>query len=464
MRFVYQTLCVFIFALSLHGCKTINAPKPVSPEAIVEFVPLLSYVRVPVSIPLKSINELINTQMGSLVYEDRSYTQPTADDYQLIVLRRASVSSVFDGKDLKFTIPLNIWGKAQWKACSFCPAIEKETRFDVDVFIRSSPEIRPDYAFKLNLKSDGFEWKSKPVLSIGPIDIPIERIMQKQLEKQLDLTVNDVEREIASSINLRAELTKLWNRAYEPSLLDAETLTWLSIQPEQMFISSLSAISGNLTMVLGASAFVNTVSGIKPSNNLPKSLPSLQKLQKLPDDFRVQVQSSVSYITLQEQLKKEMLGKTFSQGRKHIKLEDIAIASDGNRLLVQVVFSGSVKGSVFLSGIPAYDAVSGNLYFKDMDLDIQSRSLLLKSASWLLDTPLQSLIAKQLRYPIGSTLNEVKQELSNKIKSFGEKGVYQLNGSVNSFDLQGIFVKPDGLLIVLDAKGRLELKIEKLSF
>ena len=120
MRFVYQTLCVFIFALVLHGCKTINAPKPVSPEAIVEFVPLLSYVRVPVSIPLKSINELINTQMGSLVYEDRSYTQPTADDYQLIVLRRASVSSVFDGKDLKFTIPLNIWGKAQWKACSFC--------------------------------------------------------------------------------------------------------------------------------------------------------------------------------------------------------------------------------------------------------------------------------------------------------------------------------------------------------
>lgn len=464
MRFVCQTVWLFIFTLLLHGCKTLNAPRPISSEALIEFEPLLSYVRVPVSIPLKSINELINTQMGSLVYEDRSYTQPSADDYQLIVLRRASVSSVFEGGDLKITIPLNIWGKAQWKACSICPSIEKETRFDVDVFVRSTPEIGLDYAFKLNLKSDGFEWKSKPVLSIGPIDIPIERVLQKQLEKQLELTVREVEQEIASSFDLRAELNRLWRKAAEPMLLDAESQTWLSIRPEQVYLSSLTAANGNLNLVLGASAFVSTVSGLKPSASPAKPLPVLQKLQKLPDDFRVQVQCAVSYEALNAQVKKNLVGKSFSQGRKQIKIEDMFIGSEGNRLLVQVLFSGSAKGNVFLSGIPAYDADKGDLYFNDVDLDIQSRNILLKSAGWLLNTSLQSVISSQLRYPIGASIKETKDELSEKIKSFGEKGIYQVNGAVNAFDLQGIYLKPEGLLIVLDAKGRVDLKIEKLSF
>jgi hypothetical protein len=464
MRFVCQTLCLVFLAIFLPACKTIQAPHPVSSESVVAYEPLISYVRLPVNIPLKSINELINTQMGSLVYEDRSYTQPSADDYQLIVIRRASVTSVFEGKDLKITIPLNIWGKAQWKACSFCPAVEKETRFDIDIYVRSTPELHSDYSFKLNLKSDGFEWKTRPVLALGPINIPIERLVQKPLEKQLEQTIKDVEREIASSFDLRVEIERMWKLASEPVLIDAGTQTWLSIRPEQVFVSSLGGANGNLNIVLGAAAFVGTVSGIKPANRQIKALPPLQIMQNVPSDFRVQVQSEVSFEALRDQLKTEMVGKSFSQGRKQIKVEDVAISASGNRLLVQVVFSGSAKGSIFLSGIPAYDEAEGELYFRELDLDVQSRSLLLKSAAWILNTPLQGVLSKQLRYQAGNSLNAVKEELTQKIKSFGSKGVYQVNGAVNTFSLQGIFVKPEGLLIVLDAKGRVDLKIEKLSF
>jgi len=464
MRFVCQTLCAAFFAFYFQGCKTIVAPKPVSAELVLAYEPLLSYIRVPISIPLKSINEHINNEMGTLVYEDQSYTQPSNDDYQLIILRRASVSSVFDGKDLKITIPLNIWGKAKWKACGYCPSIEKETRFDIDVYIVSTPELRNDYVFKLNLKADGFEWKSRPVLSIGPIEIPIERLLQKQLESQLNKVVKDVERDMASSFDLKAEMTQMWNLASEPILLDAPTQTWLSVQPEQVFVSPLVGAKGRLNIVLGAAAYVQTVSGIKPPNKALKRLPALQTLQKLPEDFRVQVQSAVSFEALRDQAKKELVGKVFSQGRKKIKIEDVDVSASGNRLLVQVVFSGSSKGSVFLSGLPAYDEAKGELYFKDLDLDIQSRSIMLKSAAWLLNVPFQGILSKQLRYSVGSSLGTIKEELTQKIKSFGSKGVYQVNGAVDSFTLQGIFVKPDGLLIVLDARGRVELKIEKFSF
>lgn len=459
-----QTIFFSLCVVFLTACKTIDAPKPVAHEKTLDYSPALSFVQLPVSIPLSSINDLINKKMGGLVYEDRSYTQPTVDDYQLIVMRKSSVTSVFDGKEIRITIPLNIWAKAQWKACSICPGLEKETTFDIDIYVRSKPELKTDYSFRLNLKSDGFNWKKKPVISLGIVDIPIERLLQKPLEIQLEKTIGDVEKEIASSFDLRSEISRLWNDCQEPNLIDADTETWLKIEPQQLFTTGLSEQSGSITMVLGASAYVGTVSGSMPLNSKLSALPGLQLVQKLPDDFRVQVQSRISFEALTLQVKKALVGQEFAQGKKQIKIEDIALTPIANRLLIQVVFSGSAKGSIFLSGIPSYDASKGVLYFKELDLDIESRSLLLKSASWLLNTTLQNTLEKQLRYPVSDYLNSVKNELDQKIKSFGRNSAYQLTGTIDSFLLQGIYMRETDLQLVLNANGKIRLQIQKFDF
>jgi hypothetical protein len=342
--------------------------------------------------------------------------------------------------------------------------LEKETTFDIDIYVRSKPELKNDYSFRLNLKSDGFDWKKKPVISLGIVDIPIERLLQKPLEIQLEKTIRDVEKEIASSFDLRSEISRLWNDCQEPNLIDADTETWLKIEPQQLFTTGLSEQSGSITMVLGASAYVGTVSGSRPLNSKLSALPGLQLVQKLPDDFRVQVQSRISFEALTLQVKKALVGQEFAQGKKQIKIEDIALTPIANRLLIQVVFSGSAKGSIFLSGIPSYDASKGVLYFKELDLDIESRSLLLKSASWLLNTTLQNTLEKQLRYPVSDYLNSVKNELDQKIKSFGRNSAYQLTGTIDSFLLQGIYMRETDLQLVLNANGKIRLQIQKFDF
>lgn len=459
-----QILFLSISVVLLSACKTIHAPKPVADETTLAYTPTLSFVQLPVSIPLSSLNDLINKEMGSLVYEDRSYTQPSVDDYQLIVMRKSSVTSVFNGKEIRITIPLNIWAKAQWKACSICPQLEKETTFEIDVYVRSKPELKTDYSFRFNLKSDGFDWKKKPVISLGIVDIPIERLLQKPLEIQLEKTIREVEKDIASSFDLRSEISRLWKNCQEPSLLDAETETWLKIEPQQLFTTGLSEQSGSVTMVLGASAFVGTTSGSKPENSKLIALPALQLVQKLPDDFRVQVQSRISFEALTVQVKESLVGQEFAQGNKRIKIEDIALTPLGNRLLIQVIFSGSAKGRIYLSGIPSYDASKGELYFKYLDFDIESRSILLKSASWLLNFTLQNTLEKRLRYPVSDYLNSIKHELDKKIKSVDRNSGYRLTGTIDSFSLQGIYMREADIQLILNASGKIKLQIQKFDF
>jgi hypothetical protein len=82
----------------------------------------------------------------------------------------------------------------------------------------------------------------------------------------------------------------------------------------------------------------------------------------------------------------------------------------------------------------------------------------------LLNTTLQNTLEKQLRYPVSDYLNSVKNELDQKIKSFGRNSAYQLTGTIDSFLLQGIYMRETDLQLVLNANGKIRLQIQKFDF
>jgi hypothetical protein len=164
---ICSAILSIILASSLFflGCKSVKPAEPEYAASKKVFVRELSVINLPVEIPLKTLEDQVNKKMGNLIYEDQSYTSPSVDDLKLIVLKKRPITVGISGTDLLFTIPLNIWGKGRWEACSFCPTVEKETSFDVDVYLKSKVEIQKDYQFRVTTSSGGFEWKSKPDFS-----------------------------------------------------------------------------------------------------------------------------------------------------------------------------------------------------------------------------------------------------------------------------------------------------------
>lgn len=427
-------------------------------------MPKTSEFELPVSITYKELSAYINASMGSVVYEDRSYTTPEEDDIQLVVRRNTSVKTAQSGSDLLITLPLSIWSKARWSPCSLCPKPEKEFTFDVDVFVKARPTIDKAYVFKANLSSEGFQWKKKPVLELGPFDIPISGMIEKPLDKQIKESVAATEKEINKAFNLKSEISRLWNTTSEPFLLDSASSTWLIIRPQKLFLQPITMGPQSITFTIGAEAQVNTYTGAKPSRAVLLSLPELQFRTKRSNKFLVEVVSEIGFEDATLLAEKELKGQEFLVGKKKIKIEGISVFGKGRRAYVHVVFSGRVKGAFYLSGVPAFDSEKEELYFEDLDYDIQSKNLLLKSSQWLLDETLKTTLQKKLRFPAKEALSTIRKSLAEQLNNTVYFEQVVLNGKLNTFEVQGIYLTEKAFRAVISINGTAEIRLKNSKF
>lgn len=462
MRRYFSSPAVLLL-LVLFSCRSVKAPEPVYNASTKAFRPELSTLSLPVEIPIKFIEDQINAQTGSVVYEDRSYTSPTADNLQMIVMRRKAITASISGADLLITIPLNIWAQARYETCSFCPTIEKDTRFDLDVYLRALPEVRKDYSFAMGLRSGGFEWKSKPAVSIGPFNVPIGSLIEGVIEKQLAVVSADIDRKINSGIDLRQEVERLWNMAQEPVLLDDSTQTWMQLEPLALTMAPVSGNKDQIRLQFGAETYLDCTIGSRPDSKVKRALPELRQVNKMPSGFVVQVHAMLGFNEASELASKQLVGQEFRYGKKAIRVEGIRIYGKGERAFIHLVFSGSLKGELYLSGKPKYTPATDMLSFEALDYDIQSKNLLVRTGDWLLRSTFRTMLEEKLQFSYAKEMQALRKSLSEKLKNTQIKDMVRLQGQLQQFEVQDIYVGDNRFDIALNLKGNATVSLNSVK-
>jgi hypothetical protein len=134
-------ISAFLILQLFSACKTIKPEEPHYESSKKQFTRSVSYVNIPLEIPLQVIENKINTQYKGVIYDDDSYTRPSVDNIKIRVYQNNRIGVTAIGNELKFTIPLKIWAQGRYEPCAICPTIEKQTVFEVEVYLRSKVEI-----------------------------------------------------------------------------------------------------------------------------------------------------------------------------------------------------------------------------------------------------------------------------------------------------------------------------------
>jgi hypothetical protein len=365
---------------------------------------------------------------------------------------------------LKFTIPIKIWAQGRYEPCAICPEIEKQTVFDVEVYLRSKVEILKDYKFKINTVSDGFEWKSQPKISIGPITVPIARLLENVIDKQLQSITKEIDSNVNGLIDLRQNIESLWSIAQDPILLDDSSQTWLKAEPKALLLAPITSNQSALSIILGLETYLETFTGNKPSLLEKKPLPELRTATRAAQDFTIQIRSELSFDAATEIAKKQLVGQEFYFKKKVVRIEDIQIYGKGDLAYVKLIMSGSLKGELFLSGIPTFNSQTNELSIEQLDYDLQSKNVLVKAGSWLLNGTLQKQLQQYMRYSFDKEISSIRDDLSSRIKKTKHKNLFTLKGNLKEFKVRGVYMAQDHFDIVLDLQGNDKIMFDSADF
>ena len=207
---------------------------------------------------------------------------------------------------------------------------------------------------------------------------------------------------------------------------------------------------------------------------LNRNLPRLIVDNRLADDIQVGLTATIPYAHASKLLHGQVANQTFTfeDGKSQVTVKDAAITPHGEQLVLMLEVDGKTKaglftkklvGKVYLRGTPYYDAATVSIKVRDVDYDLDTKDKLLNTAGWLAKNRFTDMIQQQVNIPVQSQLNDAKRLLQATLDKQGR--VHEsllLRGNIRDITPENIYLTPEGIKAVVNAKGNLTATIDRL--
>ncbi|MFI5186279.1 MAG: DUF4403 family protein [Chitinophagales bacterium] len=463
---------IFISAVFFISCsKKIIPDKPslVKTDFRMDSLPE-SEINIPIQLNLKPVYNMaektVDTVFTSLNWPG-GWVQEGCDTRYKYIFRRSPLQMKASGTILSigFTgyykiigstrVCLNGTALSPWTPACRCGYDEGERR--VNVSFQNSVLITPDLKARLLIKRLEPEPVDKCTVCFWGQDVTAD--VMKGLKEQLDKARSDMEKSFGS-YDLRPKFQGIWdqlNRVY-----NLYGLGWLQINPTKIRINNLFARNDSLNVYLGLAA--------KPLISFERPQEHLTIAPNITDfsyhtGFNIFLDAILNYDSLTNILSGQLRNKRFDlTSNKYIIIKDCSLyGMDNENLIVKVNFEGSEQGLFYLIGKPSYDATTKIIELKDLDFDIRSKNMLLKTAEWLFNKRIINELRKYTRFDLSSYITSAITVINQQLNKEWIKGI-RSNGKMEDIKIVNIYPLREHLVVRSNCSGNLLVKIDAANF
>jgi len=454
-----------VAALLVTSCKSIeptvpqNSVKPIPP-----LVPEVSNVSIPIEIDLKTyLNDAEKSLPKSFSGKNEQCEGLSTSYY----FTREKINFKGSGNAMSYSVngalklKLNYCPKCQYlldeKGSCVIPRVylscgddEPMRRFTLDY--STSIKVGSDYAFNTSTSLKKFQLLDPCQMTIANIDVTSD--VEKEIKKQLVGLQSEIDKQF-KAIDIKSSAKEAWNLLQEPNLVPG--YGYLNLNPSSLALGDIKLVDKKATLGLSIDISPSFTTEKPVVNKL--SLPVLRSSTKSSGlNFGLDV--VLSYDSLTSFVRQSLVGQIFEVKRKKIKVDDIQVSgSKDNRIVLKTTISGSKKGTIYLLAQPVLNDSLKRMELRNVDFDVETKSLLMKSAKWFFNSKIIDLIEKNGNFDYTSMVEDMKTEVNNSLNQEISKGV-KMNGAINFIELKQLYYTTSHLVLRARLIGNLKLILE----
>ena len=453
----YSLILTVIFSF----CKTqkiTNAPRPMEQYDNAEEQALVSTLSIPIYIPISDLVASLNNSLsGHALYEDYSYSDNGYDGLMFNAWKSQNITLSMFGNTLKYRVPLKLWIK---KELVFGTAAEAVAELALN--FRTVFRLNQDWTISTQTEVEWHEWLQSPVLKTGLGDISVETIANLALNRSKKTLAEEIDKYVNQQINLRPYVQSAWTAIQEPVLLDSAYQMWSKTTPISIGMTPLNSYNNTIQSTIAIECINDVTFGAEPSFRQNSFLPDLNLITDAPDDFIMQFATDVPFAEAERLAKNMMIGQVFESGKKKVKVEDLKLWGNNDKLVVNTRLSGSFKGDIYFIGKPVFNTVKNAVEVKDLDFHFDTRSFLLRSAAWIFQGPIKRKMASAMTFPMAENVTSIKNSVQETLDFYEIQPGVVLKGTIDSVAVQDVHVTPSSIRVNLYSKGKVAVDVRGL--
>lgn len=459
---IYKVILVALVFTWLTACKTVQPVAPTASYNPYVSSPPVSELFIPVELSVVELENMMNQQLSGVIYEDTDFS----DDVVMRIEKLSPIKIKMNGELIEYTVPVKIWSKAAWEFNQFGFKLKDMYEGDCSLSMTFSTkiELNPFWELRPTTQLKNYEWIVKPTITKGQITIPVAFVADKLIKAQEKVITQQIDDQIKSQVPVRKYVEEAWQSMHQPIQLYDDPITWLMITPKNILITPLKGDDKSLKAFIKVEAFTETQVGKKPVIKYA-NLPNVSYTNDHAGAFVITVVNGIDYEDASKVVTQHLKGETFtsSNGKKKVTVDSIRLFGNGDKLIIESHVSGSLKGTIYFSGIPTYDSTRQVIYMKNLDYELQTKNALAKTAGWLLKSILLKRMRESMVYDLKDDMKLLRQNIDESMNNFALTKQVTVKAMVKEMYPKTIFLTPESLKFVLYVSGDMQLLVQGLD-
>jgi len=457
-------ISITFLVLLLTSCKTaLQIEKPKESYLPSNLSPALSELPLQVELDVKKLEASINKKMNGLIFDGSNLSNK---DLSVKVWKAQDFTFTINNNMIEYRVPLKVWSRFAWKIEKFGYVVGDQYEANGSIALTYKTTISFDKNWKLISKTtgSGYEWIETPKLSVVGVNVPVTPIASLALSQCDKLISAQIDKSLAESIDMKKYVLQAWNETQKPRQVSAENNVWIRITPKDIYVSPFTSTGTKLNLAVALYAQIESFMGAQPAENTPVALPPFKYVNKPAQQFNLNIGADVTFDKISEMAKKELLNKTFSEGKNSITITDLSIfGSKGKAVFVADVI-GSLKGRIYFTGNMVYNPEKLAVEITEPEFDVKTSNALVKSAGWLLHGMILNKLMPYLTYPVKNNLEAMKTQVNQMLSNYIIMDGVTLQGKLNNLSVTNLSLVPGAVRIQANVKGNVALKVQELKF
>lgn len=459
-------LFFILFASVIVSCNTtskVTALKPLPDYSSTEVVydKQLSFINMPVEITIADLQKQTNKYMVGIIYEDKSMD---GDNVMMKVTKEAPIVIKEQNGRIYIDLPLRINGRVKYGVDKFGVSLSDTRDFYLNGTVKLNSLVGlKDWKINTNTVIQDVVWKESPAINIAGKNVPVTYLINPAISVFKTKISKLVDEAIAESLDIKPYVLDALLAMSEPVQVNEEYNTWFAMQPVEMYATKAITANKKITAVLGLKTYLETSVGRKPSLTFNKNAIALKAVDKIPNEFKVNMAAFSSYNYASAIIQKNFAGQKFESGKKSVTVNKVDLWGKEGKMIVAVNMSGSVNGDFYLTGVPAYDAIKKEIYLDQVDYVLDSKNKILKAGSWLAHGILVNKIAQNCRFSIAEQLADGEKTMKTYLTNYQPVKGVKVNGSLGQISPNKIVLTPNAIVAMLVANGKVAISIDGLE-
>jgi len=312
-------------------------------------------------------------------------------------------------------------------------------------------------------KIEDFNWSESPSIVVAGRNVPITYIINPTLSIFKSKMAKKIDDAIENSCDFKPYVLDVLEKMSTPFLTSEQYQTWFKLIPVEVYVTDAVLEKSEIKMDLGLKCNMQTMVGLKPKNTFERSAIEFKAVTKVPDKVTANVAAISTYESAAQLITSNFKGKEFAAGSRKIVVQNVGLWQRDGKIIIALDMTGSINGTIYLSGIPNYNTITKEIYFDQMDYVLNTKGLLTRTANWLLQGVILKKIQENCRYSIKSNLEEGKKSLTPYLNNFSPmKGVF-VNGTMNDFEFEKVEITNKAIIAFITTTGKMSVKIDGME-